>query len=321
MAPTPDMDRPSPNWAMIGLMGGLVLLVLLVAYFATNRNADQDKLTNGSSHGASAGDPEKNCASKATYDLIKRELFRRAADMRGSDQAAYDKLAAYAVVRMENPVMESQDKASGAVNCSASLSLDLPPGVAVVGGRRILAADIDYSVRQAADDSGPVLLLRNADAIIAPLATLGKAGAAAPQAPAATATVDDSQSADTDVTDMPEPTPPIEPARPQPGPPPVAPSRPASARPSFNCANARTRSELAVCGDAGLAQLDRSMAAQFNRSLANASPEQAALLRRTRDRFLGFRDRCSNNACIGDAYTGRMREIRDIMEDRWQPTR
>jgi hypothetical protein len=76
---------------------------------------------------------QKLCASKVTYDLIKRELFRRAAQLRGSDQAAYDKLSAYAVARMENPVLESEDSSTGAVNCSGSLSIDLPPGVTVVG--------------------------------------------------------------------------------------------------------------------------------------------------------------------------------------------
>ena len=45
---------------------------------------------------------------------------------------------------------------------------------------------------------------------------------------------------------------------------------------------------------------------------------QRQLLQQTRDRFLAYRDRCPNNACIGDAYTGRMREIRDIMEGRLQ---
>jgi hypothetical protein len=63
------------------------------------------------------------------------------------------------------------------------------------------------------------------------------------------------------------------------------------------------------------------MAAQYSRSMAGASPEQQMLLRRTRDRFLAFRDRCPNTACIGDAYVGRIREIRDIMEGRWQPPR
>src|SRR5438874_300365 len=148
-----DVHRPvrNLNWTTIALAGGLVLLVLLIAYFATNRNSQQDKLTTGQVSQAQAPAAEKSCATRATYDLIKRELFRRAAQLRGSDQAAYDKLSAYAVVRMENPVMESQDSQTGAVNCSASLSLDLPPGVAVVGGRRTLMSDIDYTIQQAAD--------------------------------------------------------------------------------------------------------------------------------------------------------------------------
>ena len=70
--------------------------------------------------------------------------------------------------------MESQDSATGAINCSGSLSLDLPPGVAVVGGRRTLTSDVDYTVQPAADGSGDVVLLRNADAIVAPLATLAR---------------------------------------------------------------------------------------------------------------------------------------------------
>ena len=117
---------------------------------------------------------EKACASKSTYDLIKRDLFRRAAQVRGSDQAAYEQLSTVAVLRMENPVMESEDSSTGAVNCSGSLFLDLPPGVAVVGGRHTLTADVDYSVQPAADGSGPVVFLRNAEAIVTPLATLSR---------------------------------------------------------------------------------------------------------------------------------------------------
>ena len=60
------------------------------------------------------------------------------------------------------------------------------------------------------------------------------------------------------------------------------------------------------------------MAAQYGRAMAEASPQQQAVLQQTRDRFLGYRDRCPNNSCIGDAYVGRMREIRDIMEGRWK---
>ena len=102
---------------------------------------------------------------------------------------------------------------------------------------------------------------------------------------------------------------------------PDAPPRPAGARPSFDCAQAKTRGEIAICSNAGLAALDRNMAAQYSRSMVAATPDQQVLLRRTRDRFLGYRDRCPDNRCIGDAYVGRMREIRDIMEGRWQPPR
>lgn len=305
-----------PNWTTIALIGGLLLLLLLFAYFATSRNADQDKLTQAEMNAVAQADPEKLCASKSTYDLIKRDLFRRAAQVRGSDQAAFDKLAAYAVIRMENPVMESQDSKTGAVNCSASLSLDLPPGVTVVGGRRTLMSDIDYSVQQAADGSGPAILLRNADAIITPLTTLSSANR-----PAAS-----SLSGANEVTDPLAPLNDEDVAAPEAQgvpvtPPPPSRPAPAPARPSFNCANAKTKSEIAVCADPGLAALDRNMAAQYSRSIAAATPQQAMLLRQTRDRFLAYRDRCPNRTCIGEAYDGRMREIRDIMEGRWSPPR
>jgi uncharacterized protein YecT (DUF1311 family) len=297
------------NWTTIGLIGGLVLLVLVVAYFATSRNSDQDKLSNNSVATTDGEANEKACASKSTYDLIKRDLFRRAAQVRGSDQGAYDRLSAYAVLRMENPVMENQDPSTRAVNCSGSLSIDLPPGVAVVGGRRTLAADVDYTVQPAADGSGAVVQLRNADAIITPLATLARVNPPAAQPTAPTA--------ENDVADQQPDAVPASPSTPTAQPP----SAPTSTRPSFDCADARTSGERAVCSDAGLAALDRNMAAQYGRAAAAGSARDRALLRQTRDRFLRFRDRCPSRQCIADAYTGRMREIRDITEGRWQPPR
>ena len=63
------------------------------------------------------------------------------------------------------------------------------------------------------------------------------------------------------------------------------------------------------------------MAERFNQAMAQASPDQRALLRRTRDRFLAYRDRCPDTHCVAEAYLGRMREIRDIVEGQWQPPR
>ena len=311
----------TPNWTTLALIGGLVVLVLLVAYFATSGNGDQDKLSENevarSEQQAKPPATEKVCASNQTYDLIKRELFRRAAQMRGSDQAAFDQLSGYAVIRMENPVMESQDNASGAVNCSGSLSLDLPPGVAVVGGRRTLSADVDYTVQPAADGSGAVVLLRNADAIIAPLATLARLGQAAPAPAPAPAKPVETNGVGSEQPGAAAP-PPDQQKLESPAP---RSSVSSGAHPSFDCAKARTKGEIAVCSDQGLAALDRNMALQYTRALAAATPEQFALLRRTRDRFIAYRDRCPSRSCVGEAYEGRMREIRDIMEGRWQPPR
>ena len=303
----PPKPPSKVNPTLIALLGGVAILILVIAFFATNRGPNQDRLPdNELAQAAPQADPAKRCAAAATYDMIKRDLFRRAAELRGSDQAAYDRLAAAAVVRMENPVLESEDTNTGAINCSGSLSLDLPPGVAVVGGRRTLMADVDYTIQRAADRSGDVVLLKNADAIVAPLATLARtAPAPQPSAPIGSNAVA-----------------PVDPLAPVPegsATPPPAPGP--SGRPSFECANARTRGEIAVCQDSGIAALDVNMAAQYRRSLAVATPAQRALLQSTRDRFLAYRDRCPNRSCIADAYTGRMREIRDIMEGRWQPAR
>jgi hypothetical protein len=288
------------NWTVIALIGGLVLLVMVIAYFATRGNADQDKLTDAKVAAKTAPSREKLCASQATYDLIKRDLLRRAAQVRGSDQAAYDRISSSAVIRMDNPVMESEDGTTGSVHCSGSLSLDLPPGLAVVGGRRTLNADVDYTVQQAADESGPVVLLSNADAIVTPLATLAPV---AQPAPGPGATPEENSVA---------PSAPLgNEAQPAPAP----------AQPSFSCANARSPGELAVCSDAGLAALDRAMTTEYGRASAVATPEQREILRQTAHRFYAYRDRCPDRQCIAAAYAGRVREIRDIIEGRWQPQR
>jgi uncharacterized protein YecT (DUF1311 family) len=305
---TGPSGRSGISWTTIALIGALILLIILVGYFATRGNPDQDKLTGveGASENAAAADPAKLCASKATYESIKHDLFRRAAEVRGSDQAAFDTLSNYASLRMEHPVMESQDQSTGAVNCSGSLSLDLPPGVAIVGARRTLTADVDYTVQPAADGSGNVVLLRNADAIITPLATLTKV--AEPEAQRATEepqgeVVQENVAASESANKA------------------VGPDTDYPGRPSFDCSDARTKGEIAVCSDSGLSALDVNMATQYRRALSSASPEERAILQRTRDRFLAYRDRCPNRSCIADAYVGRMKEIRDIMEGRWQPQR
>ena len=296
---TRPMRRLSPT--QIGLIVAGVLILAFAIWIAVGtRRGNPDALPDNKAAEVAAPSPAKLCAAQSTYDQIKRELFRRAAALRGSDQAAFDKLAAYAVVRIDRPLLDSEDEDTGAIGCSGALTLDLPPGVAVVGGRRTLSADIGYALQRAADGNGDVLTLTRADAIITPLATLVRVGQSSTD-PLAPAQVDPLAPAPAPLPTEPDATPP-----------PIQ----ATSNPSFNCANARTRGEIAVCGDNGLAALDRQMAAQYVDALRGADPATRAMLERSRGRFLGYRDQCPSNDCIADTYRGRIREIRDIASGR-----
>ena len=251
-------------------------------------------------------DPATRCASGPTYALVKREIFRRAAQIRGRDDALLDRIASAAALRVERPVVRSRDEGLGSIACAAAVSVDLPPGLAVAGGGTSLSAALDYTIQPAADGTGDVIALTNAEAITVPLATIGRTAAAAP-------------------SPVPVPVPadplaprPAAPSVPAPAPPPtqVTIARPATdpaAAPSFSCARSRTAGERLVCSDPGLAQLDRRMAAQYREAFAAASPPERDLLRSTAHRFYGFRDNCPDVRCVANGYRGRMREIDDIM--------
>ena len=311
------MDRKRALIAIAALLG--IILVVVFAARLTRGGPAEDRLSDEQVTSASErpGNPESGCGEPRTYDRIKQELFRQAAETRGSDRSAYDRLAAYAVLRVEAPVMKRNDEATDTLVCSARVSLDLPPGVAVVGGRTTLASDLDYAIQGAADGSGEVVTLSGAQGITVPLATLARTGTnpglPQPQEPGnAVQTVPAP-------APMPIPTvPPAAPVEPEPAP---RPTGEATARPSFNCAFARTRGEIAVCNNSGLAELDRFMAAKYVSAIRNGNAGQRALLQRTRNSFLSFRDSCRNNGCIAGAYRDRMREIDDIMAGRWVPPR
>jgi DnaJ-domain-containing protein 1 len=88
------------------------------------------------------------------------------------------------------------------------------------------------------------------------------------------------------------------------------------ASPSFNCRVAQSRSEQIVCNSERLASLDREMSAQFYAELARGNQRIRAELRRSRDRFLTYRERCADEICTEQAYLDRMAEIEDIVSDR-----
>jgi uncharacterized protein YecT (DUF1311 family)/ABC-type cobalt transport system substrate-binding protein len=295
----PKERKRTNRWLIVALVAAVLAGVLLASTVWDNRFKGEDNAA-GDPAAESTPDLEKWCASQATYDAIRRELFRRAAQVRGSDTQAYARLSDFALLRVNGPVVRGIDDQLQSVSCSGTAVVNLPPGVAVAGGRRALSGEIDYIIQPAADGTGNVVRLGNVDSITVPLATLARTGAAqsAPLTPP-----------ETENTVVEEPpagdeAPPVEEAP--------------RASPSFDCGAARTGSEVAICSDPGLAALDRQMAAQFNDAMTQADRGQRRLLERTRDRFLGYRNRCATNQCIADTYRSRMREISDIMADRWR---
>jgi len=88
-----------------------------------------------------------------------------------------------------------------------------------------------------------------------------------------------------------------------------------TARPSFNCRNARSRVERMICSDGDLAARDRRMAALFYRSNAASDAVVRRRLSASRLRFLAYRDRCPNAACVAAAYEDRIDEINDIASE------
>ena len=313
--------------AVLGV--GLILVLIAVAFAARGGGVDKGGTGNQRVAARDPTEPEKRCTSERTYDLVKQELFRSAAQLRTSDQAAYDRLSAYSALRMERPLLRSRDKELGTVRCSGTLFLDLPPGVTVVGGRRSLTADIDYILQPAADGSGDVVMLEGDGPITVPLATLARTGetrvVASGDLPAVVA-----KQGNAVVSEPPTPAPAAT-QKPKPVAVPPNPVRPArtpvrstitdaqpsqspkaAARPSFNCRYARTRGEIAICKDARLAALDRQMAAQYYSAIASGNATQRRDLKASRDAFLRRRDRCREAACIANSYQQRMREISEI---------
>ncbi|MGZ8283798.1 MAG: hypothetical protein ACXWUN_12730 [Allosphingosinicella sp.] len=58
------------------------------------------------------------------------------------------------------------------------------------------------------------------------------------------------------------------------------------------------------------------MSSQFYSALADSDAGTRRELRRSRDRFLAYRERCGSEACVAQAYRDRMDEIRDISSGR-----
>ncbi|MFN3727962.1 MAG: lysozyme inhibitor LprI family protein [Allosphingosinicella sp.] len=241
------------------------------------------------------------CASAQTGERLKALAFDEAARVGGGDSSLFDDVAERATARMEDAAVLSRDDELNVTTCSGRLVLELPAGVA---GERRVAAEIRYAAQSAADGSGMVYQMEGAEPLIHRLALGGGANARALPVTVPQASAPPGAPRQT-VAPAREGEPPVKAA------PPAAEPQ-AAANPSFNCRSARTRSERRVCASPGLAARDRQMSAIFYSALANADAATRRRLRSSRDRFLAFRERCSTDACIAQAYADRIDEIEDI---------
>jgi hypothetical protein len=83
----------------------------------------------------------------------------------------------------------------------------------------------------------------------------------------------------------------------------------AGARPSFNCRYARTRSERLICGDPGLAALDRGLNAAYEEAIAAGADRRT--LRAAQDRWLSVREAAAGDPdAVADVYRRRIDELR-----------
>lgn len=239
------------------------------------------------------------CADSSAAGLIKRELFRRAGEMRGSDGALLGRAAEVSVVRV-NP------SSKGSRDCSAWIAVDLPSGLVVDGGRTNLNAEVAYGLA-GGNRSLRLASLSGVDRLVRTLATLGPA----PQER------DDDQ--------------PIEPAqvaavvrKPRepvavtgPGKKPVA--KPVQvAQPPTGCARLANRADQMICASGNLSSLDRQLALLYRQSWDQADEKKRAALLDSRQRFNDRREACNSPNCMTTAYLSRLKEISDIMAGRAQ---
>jgi uncharacterized protein len=79
---------------------------------------------------------------------------------------------------------------------------------------------------------------------------------------------------------------------------------------SFNCANARTPDEIAICEDGRLSRLDERLSRRFYRLRDSLYGPERARLDYTQSRWLDTRHRCGfDRGCIAATYRARIAEL------------
>lgn len=175
---------------------------------------------------AAEADPASACTLQSTADAVKAELFRRAAQARNGDFAAYSRIADFSLFRIDSPSVIREDQQARTVDCSGTGDLELPPQITAVAGGNIIEGPIDFSVQLDSSGKAAAVKVGNADSIAGPLSSIASLAPpqplTAPAPPPAANEVAPAFSNQAAPVEQPpaavqdEPAPPAQPEQPQP---------------------------------------------------------------------------------------------------------
>jgi uncharacterized protein len=83
---------------------------------------------------------------------------------------------------------------------------------------------------------------------------------------------------------------------------------------SFDCAKARSRSEVLICGDRELSALDEELAKLYSRAKA-ASTDKDAFARSAREQWKKRESTCSDKACLVEWYALQRQRLSQMLAD------
>lgn len=251
----------------------------------------------------------ESCFSGPTTSLINRELFRRAARLRGSDRA-FEQIGTIPLVRVEEVVSQAAE-GGNTVRCTASIVLDLSPGLTVTGGSRSLRARVSYAL-STIDGHSTLANLANVGLIVEKLATLKER-----TAPNNTADVEAvfnlGEQNSMRSAEQPSVSPSVRRARAEVSPP----ARQLKA--ASECSLVKNRIAAAMCQDPNLAMANQQLASLLNQSFRSSDAATQALLLQGSERFRTGLEACSSADCMREVFRDRTREIINILGRRPRP--
>ena len=91
---------------------------------------------------------------------------------------------------------------------------------------------------------------------------------------------------------------------------------PPAAGQSFDCRNARHADEKTICRESRLGELDKELAAAYDRAGKKLSKQERAEFENNETAFVSARHRCAEHqGCIEQSYRNRLQELRAVLPD------